>query len=58
MLVRKFDGQIDTVNRRRETGDEQAALGVGEDFVEFSADGALAGSVSLALDVGGVLKQS
>ena len=30
---------------------------MGEDFVELAADGALAGRVSFALDVGGILKQ-
>ena len=30
---------------------------MGEDFVELAADGAFAGGVSLALDVGGVLKE-
>ena len=57
VLVGEFDGEINAVDRRREAGDEKAALGVGEDFVELAADGALAGRVSLALDVGGILKQ-
>ena len=30
---------------------------MGENFVELAADGALAGRVSLALDVGGILKE-
>ena len=30
---------------------------MGENFVELAPDGALAGRVSLALDVGGILKQ-
>ena len=55
--MREFDRQLDAVNRRREARDEQAALGVGENFVELAAHGALAGRVSLALDVGGILKQ-
>ena len=57
VLAGEFDGELDAVDRRREARDEQAALGVGEDFVKLAADGALAGRVSLALDVGGILKQ-
>ena len=57
VLVGEFDGEIDAVDRRREAGDEEPALGVGENFVELAADGAFAGRVSLALDVGGILKQ-
>ena len=49
--------EIDAVNGRRKTRDEKTALGVGEDFVELAANSALAGRVSLALDVGGILKQ-
>ena len=57
VLVGEFDRELDAVDGRREAGDEQPALGVGEDFIELAADGALAGGVSLALDVGGILKQ-
>jgi len=57
VLVGEFNRKIDAVDGRGETGDEETALGVGENFVEFASDSALAGSVSLALDVGGVLKQ-
>ena len=56
VLVGEFDGEVDAVNRTGKTRDKQAALGVGENFVEFAADRALAGCVSLALDVGGILK--
>ena len=57
VLMREFYGEVDAVDRTGEAGDEEAALGVGENFVELAADGALAGSVSLALDVGGILKE-
>ena len=57
VLVGEFHGEVDAVDGTREAGDEEAALGVGEDFVELAADGALAGRVSLALDVGGILKE-
>ena len=57
MLVREFDRQIDAMDRGRKARDEQTALGVGENFVELASDSALAGCVSLALDVGGILKQ-
>ena len=57
VLVGQFHGQLDAVNRRRETGDEQAPLGAGENFVKLAADRALAGRVSFALDVGGILQQ-
>ena len=57
VLVSELHREIDAVNRRREARDEKAAFGVGENFVELAADGALAGRVSLALDVGGILKQ-
>ena len=57
VLVGELDSEINAVDRRREARDKKAALGVGEDFVELAADGALAGRVSLALDVGGILKQ-
>ena len=52
-----FDRQLDAMNGRGKTGNKQPPLGVGEDFVELAAHGALAGRVSLALDVGGILKQ-
>jgi len=57
VLKGQIDGQPDAVNRRREARDEQAALRAGEDFVELAANGALAGCVAFALDVGGILQQ-
>ena len=57
VLVGQFDGQPDAVNGRGKAGDEKTPLGMREDFVKFAADGALAGRVALALDVGGILKQ-
>jgi len=57
VLVREFDREIDAVNRAREAGDKEAALGMRKDFVELAPDGTFAGRVSLALDVGGILKQ-
>ena len=58
VLVGELDREIDAVNRRRKAGNEKPPLGVGEYFVELSSYGALAGRVSLALDVGGILEQS
>jgi len=57
MLVGELHGEIDAVDGRRKAGNEKPLLGVGENLVELAADGALAGRVSLALDVGGILKQ-
>ena len=57
MLVGDLHGELDAVNGGREAGDEKAALGARENFVELAADGALAGRVAFALDVGGILKQ-
>ena len=57
VLVRQFDGQLDAVNGRREAGNEEPALGVGENFVKLAAHRALARRVALALDVGRILKQ-
>ena len=57
VLMGEFDGEVDAVNRTGEARNEEAALGVREDLVELAADGALAGRVSLALDVGGILKK-
>src|SRR5260370_29618530 len=42
---------------RCETGDEQSALGAGEDFVKLAAHGALTGGVATALDVGRILQK-
>src|SRR5579885_877860 len=57
VLPGEFDGKLNAVDGGRETGDEEAALGAGEDFVELTANGAFAGRVAFALDVGRVLQQ-
>ena len=57
MLAGHFHRQLDAMNGRRETGDEQPPLGAREDFVELAAHRALARRVALALDVGRVLQQ-
>ncbi len=57
MLVSQFHGQPDAVNGRRKARNEQPPLGVREDFVKLAPHGALAGRVTLALNVGRILKQ-
>src|SRR5579872_1281289 len=57
VLMGELYGEVDAVNGTREARDEEATLGVGEDLVELAANGALTGRISLALDVGGILKQ-
>src|SRR5215831_3745488 len=53
-----LDGQLDAMDGRRKTRDEQAPVGAGEDLVKASPHGALAGRVTAALGVGGILQQS
>src|SRR5215469_12437550 len=57
VLLCQLDREIDAVDGRRETGDKEATLGVGENFVELAAYGALAGGVSATLHIGRILKQ-
>ena len=57
VLLRQLDSQLDAMDRRRETGDEQPPLGARKDLVELAADGPLAGRVSMALYVGRILQQ-
>src|ERR1700674_468115 len=57
VLPRHVDGQLDTVNGGRETGDEQTPLGADKYLFELAVDRALARSVALALDVGGILQE-
>ena len=57
VLARHVHRQLDAVNRRRETGDEQPPLGAGEDLVELAAHRALARRVALALHVGRILQE-
>ena len=55
--VSEFHRQPDAVNRRREARNKKPPLRVGEYFVKLAAHGALAGRVTLALNVSGILKQ-
>ena len=57
MLVRQFHRQPDAMDGRREARNKQPPLGVRENFVKLPAHGALAGRVSLALNVSRILKQ-
>ena len=57
VVARHVDRQLDAVNGGREAGDEQTPLGAGKHLVELAPDSALARSVTLALDVGGILQQ-
>ena len=55
--MRQLDRQTDAVNGRGETRNEKAALSVREDFIKLTAHRALTGGVSLAFDIGRILKQ-
>ena len=50
-------GQLDAVDGRRETGDEQAPFGARENLLESRAHGPFAGRVTAALHVGGILEE-
>jgi len=56
MLMGQFHRQPDAVNGRRKH-EMNSGVGVRENFVKFAPHRALAGRVSLALNVGRVLKQ-
>src|SRR6266567_2947619 len=45
------------MNGRRETGNEQPSFGAGKNLIEFAADGAFAGGVATALNVGRILQK-
>ena len=54
---RQLQRDADAEDGRREAGEEELLLGLREDFVEARNDGAFAGRVAGALDVGRVLQQ-
>src|SRR2546425_8657315 len=49
--------QLNAMDRRRKTRNKQPALGAGKDFIELPPHRPLAGRITLALNVGAVLKQ-
>jgi hypothetical protein len=57
MLSGQVEGDADAVDGRREASEEELLLGLREDLVEAGNDGALAGRVAGALDIGRVLQQ-
>ena len=58
MLAGQVESNADAVDGRREAGEEKLLLGLRENFVKPWNDGALAGCVAGALDIGRVLQQS
>ena len=57
MLAGQVEGDADAVDGRGEAGEEELLFGVRKDLVEAGNDGALAGRVAGALNVGRVLQQ-
>jgi hypothetical protein len=57
VLASQLKGDTDAIDGGREAGEEELLFGLREDFVETGNDGAFAGCVAGALDVGRVLKQ-
>ena len=57
VLARQFEGDANAVDGRREAAEEELLLGLRKDFVEAGNDGAFAGRVAGALDVGRVLQK-
>jgi hypothetical protein len=57
VLAGQLEGDADAVDGGREAAEEELLFGARKDFVEAGNDGALAGRVAGALDVGGVLQQ-
>ncbi len=51
------DCELDAMNRRREARNKKFALGPREDLIEFAPNGALAGRISAAVGIRGVLQQ-
>ena len=57
MLAGQFEGDANAVDRRREAAEEELLFGLRKNLVEAGNDGAFAGGVAGALDVGGVLQK-
>jgi hypothetical protein len=57
VLARQIEGDLDAKDGGREAGEEELLLGLREDFVEAGNDGAFAGRVAGALNIGRVLQQ-
>src|SRR5581483_8828570 len=57
MLPGKFDGELDAMNGRRKTGDEQPPFGARENLIEFPTNGSFTGRINVPLHVSGILQQ-
>ena len=57
MFAGEFKRDANAIDRRREAAEEELLLGLRENFVQAGNDGAFAGRVAGALDIGGVLQK-
>ena len=57
MEAGQLGGDADAVDGGREAAEEELLFGAGKDLVETRFDGPLAGCVTGAIDVGGVLQE-